>query len=95
MFRNLSASEAANYPPLLHAMWHEAQGNWDAAHSIAQDIETPDASWVHAYLHRREGDAWNAEYWYRRANRPVFKQSMEQEWTALVEHLLAKCPTAG
>jgi hypothetical protein len=86
-----SATRAAALPPLLHALWHEAHGNWDRAHSIAQDIETPDAAWVHAYLHRKEGDASNADYWYRRAGRPVFDGSPHTEWTALAVHLLAVC----
>ena len=57
--------------PLLQALWWDAKGNWRRAHAIAQEIETPDAAWVHAYLHRKEGDDWNAGYWYRRSGRPV------------------------
>jgi hypothetical protein len=84
-----SATRAAALPPLLHALWHDAHGSWDRAHSIAQEIETPDAAWVHAYLHRKEGDTTNASYWYRRAGRPVFDGSLHTEWTALAVHLLA------
>jgi hypothetical protein len=84
-----SASRAAALPPLLHALWHDAHGNWEGAHSIAQEIETPDAAWVHGYLHRKEGDTSNASYWYRRAGRPVFDGSVHTEWTALAVHLLA------
>jgi hypothetical protein len=83
-----SASRAAGLPPLLQALWHEAHGNWDRAHSITQDIESYDAAWLHAYLHRKEGDDSNASYWYHRANRQVFAGSFHAEWTALATHLL-------
>ena len=53
--------------PPLAALWWAAKGNWDEAHKIVQDEETADAAWVHAYLHRVEGDLGNAGYWYRRA----------------------------
>lgn len=84
---------AAAPPPglstALVALWHEARGDWDAAHRAAQDDECRDAAWVHAYLHRKEGDAGNAAYWYRRAGRPVASGSLEAEWAAVVEALLA------
>ena len=75
---------------MLHALWQEAQGHWDAAHEIAQEVETPEAAWVHAYLHRREGDIANAGYWYRRAGRPVARGTLEDEWEAMVDEFLAK-----
>lgn len=84
-----SATRATTLPPLLHALWHDAHGSWDRAHSIAQDIETPDAAWVHAYLHRKEGDTPNAGYWYQRAGRAAFDGPLHSEWTALAVHLLA------
>lgn len=84
-----SAARAANLPPLLHALWYEAHGDWERAHSIAQDIESTDAAWVHAYLHRKEGDTSNAGYWYRRAGRSLFAGSIHEEWTTLVTHLLS------
>jgi hypothetical protein len=62
---------------------------WTRAHEIAQDIETADAAWVHAYLHRREGDQSNAAYWYRRAGKPVARGSLDGEWRAIVTALLA------
>ncbi len=65
--------------PLLRALWWDAKGNWHRAHEIAQDVETPQGAWVHAYLHRREGDAGNAAYWYRRAGKPVSFGSGEFE----------------
>lgn len=54
---------------LLQAMWFEAKGNWEMAHNIAQDVNSDDGSWVHAYLHRKEGDIDNASYWYSRAGK--------------------------
>ncbi len=87
-----SATRAASLPPLLHALWHEVHGDWERAHAIAQEIDTPDAAWVHAYLHRKEADASNAGYWYRRAGRAVFTGSLHAEWNALAVHLLAAYP---
>jgi hypothetical protein len=84
-----SGNRAAHLPPLLRALWLTGHGHWDRAHSIAQEIETADAAWVHAYLHRKEGDTFNAGYWYRRAGRAAFTGSLHAEWTALAAHLLA------
>jgi hypothetical protein len=74
--------------PLLTAMWYDAKGNWDMAHNIAQDNHTNNGSWVHAYLHRKEGDQGNAGYWYARANKPFPGQTLEAEWADLVERFL-------
>jgi hypothetical protein len=70
------------------AMWQAAQGDWHGAHNTVQDLETPAAAWVHAYLHRLEGDESNARYWYSRAERPPQKTSLDDEWTAIVAELL-------
>ncbi len=75
--------------PLLDAMWHERKGDWEKAHNIAQDIPTPEASWVHAYLHRREGDIGNAGYWYRRAGRPPVSKDLDREWEEIAGWLLS------
>jgi len=88
-----SLSEAA--PPAgltsaLAALWHDARGDWNAAHELAQADEGGDGDWVHAYLHRKEGDSGNAAYWYRRARRPVSRSSLPQEWDEIVETLLAR-----
>ena len=85
-------ADPASLPPLLQALWHDAHGRWDAAHTIAQDIHTADAARVHAYLHREEGDDWNAGYWYRQAGQPRFTGSLEDEWTALATAFLAQAP---
>ena len=78
----------AGSEPLLQAMWFERKGNWKRAHEIAQDINNADAAWVHAYLHRREGDLPNAGYWYRQARRPVERGEMDEEWRTIVIALL-------
>jgi hypothetical protein len=85
---SLTSSTAPEVGPLLQALWYDARGNWTEAHHIAQDIDTADAAWVHAYLHRKEGDIGNARYWYRRAGRPESTDTFEAEWTSIVEALL-------
>jgi hypothetical protein len=87
------ASLADREPPaglssLLQALWHERRGDWTRAHEIAQDIESAEAAWVHAYLHRREGDLPNAGYWYRRASTPVARGDLDEEWRTIVSALL-------
>ena len=76
----------------LKAMWYDAAGNWDRAHDIAQEISDSEGSWIHAYLHRKEGDQSNAAYWYRRAGQPVCKTSLDQEWTEITTALLQRHP---
>ena len=83
-----SGQPPAGVSKLLKALWYDAKGDWHTAHEIAQDIESPDGSWVHAYLHRREGDAGNAAYWYRRAGKPISHQSLADEWEGIVTELL-------
>ena len=78
----------ADLPPLLEALWYDARGDWDRAHNIAQDVHSSDGSWIHAYLHRKEGDLGNAGYWYRRAGRPVADGSLEEEWEQIATALL-------
>jgi len=80
----------ADLSPLLHALWYERNGDWTRAHQITQDIDTDDASWVHAYLHRGEGDLSNARYWYRHAGKVPATSSLADEWRAIVEALLAE-----
>ena len=87
-----SAASAATLPPLLRALWHDARGEWDAAHHLAQDIDDADGAWVHAYLHRKEGDAGNAAYWYGRANQPVAADSLAAEWERIAAALLDRKP---
>jgi hypothetical protein len=83
------ASPPAKVAPALVALWHDAKGDWDGAHRVAQDVDDERGAWVHAYLHRKEGDASNAAYWYRRAGQPVARATLEEEWEAIVTTLLA------
>ena len=75
--------------PFLKALWLEAHGDWDGAHRTVQDLRTPAAAWVHAYLHRKEGDASNAAYWYARSEREMSRVTFDEEWDQIVEELLA------
>lgn len=71
----------------IQALEAEQAGDWNAAHELVQDLVTAEAAWVHAYLHRVEGDDWNAEYWYNRAVRPVCATSLSAEWNVLYQEL--------
>ena len=73
---------------LLKSLWYDAKGDWHKAHSIAQDIKSKDGALLHAYLHRVEGDIWNAGYWYNRAQGTRFKGSLEEEWESLVKRFI-------
>lgn len=73
----------------LQALWYDAKGDWDKAHQIIQDIDDKTAAWIHAYLHRKEGDIGNADYWYRQAGRKRLAVSLEQEWESIVKELIA------
>jgi hypothetical protein len=75
--------------PVLRALWHAANDNWNEAHRIAQDIDDRSGAWVHAHLHRAEGDLGNARYWYRQARQSEATDSLEAEWARIVEALLA------
>ncbi|HTY82979.1 MAG TPA: hypothetical protein VMB19_02110 [Silvibacterium sp.] len=77
-----------NTSPLLAALWWDAKGEWSKAHEIAQEIESRDAAWVHAFLHRKEGDQGNAGYWYRRAGKPHGKGALDSEWEEIVRAFL-------
>jgi len=74
----------------LEALWHDARGDWDRAHRIAMDAKGRDGAWVHAYLHRKEGDLDNARYWYRKAKRPEATGALENEWAAIASALLER-----
>ena len=63
-------AEAEKLSPEALSLWHAKQGNWEAAHNIAQDIHTKMGSWIHALLHVVEGDQWNADYWFSKAGKP-------------------------
>jgi hypothetical protein len=81
-----AAPDSALAPPLA-ALWWAAKGSWDAAHKIVQEESDANSAWVHAYLHRVEGDLSNAGYWYRQAGQPVAKDTLEAEWERIVSTL--------
>lgn len=87
-----SSLEQASPPPSTHlalqALWWDAKEDWSKAHECAQAGEgNPSCDWVHAYLHRKEGDASNAGYWYRRAGKPVAANALAEEWRAIAKAL--------
>lgn len=73
---------------VLKSLWYDGKGNWYEAHEIAQDIPGANGAWIHAYLHRKEGDIWNADYWYRRAGVSRPNMLLSEEWLSLVKHFL-------
>jgi hypothetical protein len=79
---------APDIDPPLAALWWAAKDQWNEAHKIVQDAKTADSAWVHAYLHRVEGDLGNAGYWYRQAGKPVATGSLETEWEHIASALL-------
>ena len=78
----------AGLAPTLAALWYDRRGNWKKAHEIAQEVDDAGGAWVHAYLHRKEGDPENAAYWYRRAGQPIAADSLEAEWARIARALL-------
>jgi len=84
----LSAPSPPAVASALQALWHDAQGNWDKAHEMANGVEDRTGAWVHAYLHRKEGDLGNAAYWYDRAGQLVATDSLNAEWDRIARALL-------
>jgi hypothetical protein len=80
----------AGLAPALVALWWAGRDQWDKAHQVVMDESDTECAWVHAYLHRVEGDLANASYWYRQARRPVSTEPPPAEWTAIAETLLEK-----
>lgn len=76
----------------LRALWHAAKGGWDAAHQLVQNESGAAAAWVHAYLHRVEGDMSNAGYWYHRAGKPRSAGPLAEEWAEIAAALLPSAP---
>ena len=77
-------------PSALQALWYDKKGDWEKSHEIVQNAKDTDSAWVHAYLHRKEGDLSNARYWYRRGAKPEFKADLNQEWEQMVSDLLKR-----
>ena len=73
---------------IMQALWYDGKGDWDRAHQLAQSSSSADAARVHAYLHRKEGDKWNASYWYNQAGKKFPEMTLEEEWEDLVKQLI-------
>ena len=91
-FQHSATADAA--PPehltrALQALWHDRRGHWEAAHALAQEASGADGAWVHAYLHRKEGDPGNADYWYRLAGQPMHAGDLTEEWAQIARTLLS------
>ena len=87
---SFKSSLSGSVPPgnisvYLEALWYDAKGNWEASHKIIQEVDDKNAAWIHAYLHRKEGDIFNADYWYRQAGKKRPALSLEEEWQELIE----------
>ena len=82
------ASPPAEVSIHLKALWHDAKGDWQQSHDIIQDINDTTAAWIHAYLHRKEGDIWNADYWYSKAGKKRPTLSLQQEWEMITNELI-------
>jgi len=78
-----------NWSKIFKALWHDAKGDWHSAHEIVDGMANETAQWIHAYLHRKEGDDWNAGYWYQRAGKSFPKASLDEELQELVEFVLS------
>lgn len=72
----------------LKSLWFDGKGDWHKAHNQVDHLTDQSSAWVHAYLHRKEGDIWNADYWYSRARQSRPNVSLEREWEQLVVHFL-------
>jgi hypothetical protein len=88
--KSVSGTEPPETRAALRALWWDAKGDWDRAHQAAQEGSDKDGDWVHAYLHRKEGDLSNARYWYSRVGRTMPAGSLDEEWTDLVGNLLRR-----
>lgn len=85
-----AAADGNEFTGALLALWWDGQGDWQKAHEVAQEVSGADGAWVHAYLHRKEGDTANAAYWYRRAGRPVASGDLRNEWELIFGEMLAR-----
>jgi hypothetical protein len=94
---DFKASTSSPEPPAglssaLLALWYDARGDWEKAHETAQDMSDTVGAWIHAYLHRKEGDLGNAAYWYRRAGKPESRDGLDAEWESIATTVLAGRP---
>ena len=84
----MRAEPEKGWSPVLKSLWYDGKGDWQKAHSEVDHLRDTDSAWVHAYLHRKEGDLWNADYWYSRAKKVRPQISLEEEWENLVNVFL-------
>ena len=92
-FEEFSQTLSLQEPPrglsdYLRSLWYDAKGDWEKAHHIIQDINDTTAAWIHAYLHRKEGDIGNADYWYHRAGKKRTQETLQREWETISRSLL-------
>lgn len=92
-FEEFVQSTSNNTPPTglpvyVESLWYDAKGNWNKAHHLIDSLSDKNSCWVHAYLHRKEGDIWNADYWYNRAGKKRPNATLEEEWQAISKALL-------
>ena len=87
-FKQLNSQQVTSYSLALQALWHDYQGDWHSSHKLIDRESDKDCAWVHAYLHRVEGDLWNARYWYRRSGKPESKLSLTEERQQITQALL-------
>ncbi|NKI32565.1 hypothetical protein [Croceivirga thetidis] len=80
----------SNFNLHLKSLWFDAKGDWKKAHELVDQEVDSDSKWIHAYLHRKEGDEWNASYWYRQADRPFCKGALEMEFEQLLGYFCSK-----
>jgi hypothetical protein len=94
-FEQFTSSLSSPNPPsgisvYLQSLWHDGKNDWEKAHETIQDVADKTAAWIHAYLHRKEGDVFNANYWYNRAGRRMPGYSLQQEWEEITKEMLSK-----
>jgi hypothetical protein len=83
-----SAEPPENLSAYLLSLWYDGRGDWERSHTIIQEINDGTAAWIHAYLHRKEGDIGNADYWYHRASKKRPAATLPDEWESIVKALL-------
>lgn len=89
-FKQSLSEEApdSHLSPVLQALWYDAKGNWNKAHDIVDREGGAYGDWIHAYLHRVEGDNWNADYWYRRSGRSRPNITLQEEWEQITKQII-------
>ncbi len=84
-----SSSTPPSASPYLKALWYDAKNDWEMAHTTIQDIDDSHAAWIHAYLHRKEGDIGNADYWYRPAGKKRPSSTLKEEWEEIARAVIS------